>query len=505
MKILISIQGVSFQYGKTDSKRKKDIINLSLNIQKGECLLFCGLSGCGKTTMTRLINGLVPHYYDGKLSGKVFLEGKPIIDTKLYELSEHVGSVFQNPRSQFFNVDTQSELVFACENRGMKKEEIALRLDKTVKEFEIGSELERSLFEMSGGEKQKVACASVHTAGTEVVVLDEPSSNLDMHGIRTLKKTLKAWKKEGKTIIIAEHRLHYLMDVVDRIVYMERGDIILDSPVGEFYTHYEKNSARWGLRAIRMSDFMNSFVLNKSFDVKNYGKREDFDEQKENAMLILKDINVTYDRKTRIDIKHLSLPAGEIIGIIGNNGSGKSTLLHSLCGLETKAKGEIQYKGKHYRKRKRQKLAYLVMQDVNHQLFTESVFDEVILSMEEPDDEKAFSILGQLDLVDKKDRHPLSLSGGEKQRVAIASAIASNRGIIAFDEPTSGLDYKHMRQVSTEISDLQSQGKTVVLTTHDPELLCQVCTYVVCIEKGQVKWAGSPFETKAHLESYFSV
>lgn len=187
-----------------------------------------------------------------------------------------------------------------------------------------------------------------------------------------------------------------------------------------------------------------------------------------------------------LHIPSAELPVGETIAIIGLNGAGKSTLARCICGLEKKC-GLLQVDGKTLDWKARLKHCYMVMQDTSHQLFTESVTDEVLLSMDNKDETVVDKILKQFDLLEYKDRHPLSLSGGQKQRVAIASAIVSNREIIVFDEPTSGLDLKHMREVARSLKSLADQGKTLLVITHDPELVMAGCSYVVHMEKGQVK------------------
>lgn len=467
---MIEFKNVSFSYG--EDIHSGGIKDINLTVGTGEFVLLCGESGCGKTTITRLINGLVPHYYEGELEGSVLLDGKSIADTPLYELAAMVGSVFQNPKSQFFNVDTDSELAFACENLGYPKEDILQRIGRTVLDYQIEDLMGRSVFALSGGEKQKIACASSSVLLPEVMVLDEPSSNLDVSAIEDLRRVLALWKEQGKTILIAEHRLYYLHDLVDRILYIKSGQIEKEYTPAEFDAIPKLQRDAMGLRPYTLSEIKVSFPC----------------KQHQSENLELQNFCFSYKKYLPeiLKIPKAELPAGETIAIIGLNGAGKSTLARCICGLEKKC-GILQMGGRTLDWKARLKKCYMVMQDTGHQLFTESVIDEVLLSMENENEEEADKLLEQFDLLEFKTRHPLSLSGGQKQRVAIASAIVSNREIIVFDEPTSGLDLKHMREVAISLKTLACQGKTLLVITHDPELVLTGCSYVIHMEKGEIK------------------
>lgn len=479
---MIEFKDVSFQYEQGSSKGK--IENINLTIHDGEVVLICGESGCGKTTLTRLINGLIPHYYEGTLTGQTIVEGIDVKNVSLYALSGVVGSVFQNPRTQFFTLDTTSEIAFGCENLAIDADEINLRIEKTVGALKIEDLLNRSLFALSGGEKQKIACASVSAMEPDIFVLDEPSSNLDIKSIRELKNVLREWKAQGKTIVIAEHRLYYLMDIADRVLYMQDGQIKESLSISDFKEKTADELHALGLRALQSEDFskMQSAVCaTKQLYIR------DFEASYKNASGGKK------KKRKVLDISDLMIPQGSVVGVVGNNGAGKTTFAHNLCGLLQTAKGCMSMDGKTYMANQRIKICYMVMQDVNHQLFTESIMDEILLSLDNSNEEKAAleaeSIMESLHISEFRDAHPMSLSGGQKQRVAIASAIASNKQVIVFDEPTSGLDYRHMKKVAENLRELSSLGKTLFIVTHDPELIAECCNYFVFIENGKVLWS----------------
>lgn len=473
---MINLRNVNFKYN--NSENESGLKDINLDIKEGESILICGESGCGKSTITRIINGLIPNYYDGDLTGDIFIDNENINKIELYQIAKKVGSVFQNPRTQFYNVEAQAEIVFGCENMNMEREKILERLNHVKKQFRLDNIIDKNLFSLSGGEKQKIACASVSALNPKIIVLDEPSSNLDINSIWNLRNILEEWKKQKKTLIIAEHRLYYLIPIVDRIIYMKKGQIVKQYTQEEFKNLSAQELIKMGLRSL------NPFSL-------ELPKRE----EKHCDTIKIKDFKFKYKNENDIAlyIQSLNLPENEIIGILGENGAGKSTFARCLCGLEDKAKGHLYFEDKKYDAKQRIKLSYMVMQDVNHQLFTESVLDEILLGFDENNDEtveESKKILEGLDLLDKKDLHPMSLSGGEKQRVAIGSVIAANKKILIFDEPTSGLDYRHMLEVVEILKRLKKDGNSLFIITHDIELLYKCCTYLLFIKDGKVDWSG---------------
>lgn len=464
---IIQISNVSFQY---ENSEKGELHDVSLTVEPGECILLCGESGCGKTTITRLLNGLIPHFYEGTLNGMVEVCGLKIQEEELYTIAEKVGSVFQNPRSQFFCLDTTSEVAFGCENMGLPEDEIKQRIAKVTRELKMENLMGRNIFKLSGGEKQRVACASVSAMQPEIFVLDEPTSNMDLDAIEELKKTLLFWKKQGKTIVIAEHRLYWLKYICDRVIYMEEGHIVSDLPMKTFVTFSEDRIKAMGLRGLSLS-------------------QPEFPEKPEKSgkTITFKNYHFNYEKEEVLHMSDVTVPAESIIAVTGHNGAGKSTFLRCLCGLEKKFKGHTVLDGANLSGRQMLKNCYMVMQDVNHQLFCETVEEEIQLGMAEEKADKVSDLLRELDLAGFRERHPMSLSGGQKQRVAIASAVLAEKSVLIFDEPTSGLDYKHMRQTAGLFQRLKERKKTMFIITHDPELIVMCCTHVLHIEHGEVQ------------------
>ena len=396
--------------------------------------------------------------------------GLKIQEEELYTIAEKVGSVFQNPRSQFFCLDTTSEVAFGCENMGLPEDEIKQRIAKVTRELKMENLMGRNIFKLSGGEKQRVACASVSAMQPEIFVLDEPTSNMDLDAIEELKKTLLFWKKQGKTIVIAEHRLYWLKYICDRVIYMEEGHIVSDLPMKTFVTFSEDRIKAMGLRGLSLS-------------------QPEFPEKPEKSgkTITFKNYHFNYEKEEVLHMSDVTVPAESIIAVTGHNGAGKSTFLRCLCGLEKKFKGHTVLDDANLSGRQMLKNCYMVMQDVNHQLFCETVEEEIQLGMAEEKADKVSDLLRELDLAGFRERHPMSLSGGQKQRVAIASAVLAEKSVLIFDEPTSGLDYKHMRQTAGLFQRLKERKKTMFIITHDPELIVMCCTHVLHIEHGEVQ------------------
>ena len=466
---MIQLKNINFCYAGGENAGRLEQINLE--IPDGQVVLLCGRSGCGKTTLTRLINGLIPNYYEGELSGEVLLDGKNISRLPLYETAKYVGSVFQNPRTQFFTVDSTSELAFGCENQSLPEEKIIQRVKSTAEQFGMENLLGKNIFSLSGGEKQKIACASVSASDPPIIVLDEPSSNLDMSATKDLRRMIQIWKQQGKTVIIAEHRLYYLKELIDRVVYLKDGKIEKDYSALDALKLSVTQQAEMGLRPFDLGAFpvtAHPVASSGSIECENF--------------------HFAYTKqRDALDIDSLSLPQAGVIAVIGHNGAGKSTLARCLCGLEKHCKGIVKVDGKPYNRKQRLSLCYMVMQDVNHQLFTESTEEEMLISMAEPTPDKADAVLDRLDLLQFKERHPMALSGGQKQRVAIATALVSERKILVLDEPTSGLDLQHMKEVADELVTIQKMGKTSLVITHDYELIVSCCTHVLHLEHGMVQ------------------
>lgn len=458
---MISIDNVSFGYGEA----QETLSQVSAAIAPGECVLLCGASGCGKTTVTKLINGLIPAFTPGcRLEGRVEVDGLDPGTTPMYELARKVGSVFQNPKSQFFNLDTDSELAFGLENEGRPPDEIRKRVADTVDALHLKELQARNIFSLSGGQKQLLAFGSVYAMGPEIFVLDEPTANLDQDAIARLHDQIAGLKRQGRTVVIAEHRLYFLTDLIDRVLYLRDGVLERTFTREQFCALTDREREALGLRTLIPA----GCTLPAAAPA---GAKEG---------LSVEGLTCAYRKEPPV-FQALSFSArpGEVVAITGPNGVGKTTLSRCLCGLTREQAGQIALNGRPLNRKKRQKAAFCVMQDVNHQLFSDSVWGECRMSAPDVPDSTLKGVLDSLHLLPFRERHPMSLSGGQKQRLAVATALLSEKPILIFDEPTSGLDYARMVEVSGVIRSLAQQGRIVLVVTHDQEFLQRACDRVL--------------------------
>lgn len=458
---MIEIQELSFKYKGGANYSLKDI---NLKIKKGECILLCGKSGCGKSTLLKLINGIIPEFYDGDICGSVRVNGINTFTTEIHELSKFVGSVFQNPKTQFYTTNTTDEIAFGLENYGIDTETINKRITEVEKDLRLERLMNKNIFNLSGGEKQKIAIASTYALSPEIFVLDEPSSSLDIKSMKELSQTIENLKAMGKTIIIAEHRLWYLKDIVDRAIYMEDGKIIREYNMEEIEKLSEDERLKTGLRHSSYKDI--NLVNNE----------ESFNEE---SSLEIRNLIFKRNARTILSIDNLKFSYGNIIGIVGENGIGKSTFAKIVCGLYKTNDEEILKDNRRFNRRNRIKESLLVMQEVNYQLFTDTVFDEILLTSKIRDKNIVNTYLKDMELENIIDRNPHTLSGGQKQRVIILSALLSGKKILFFDEPTSGLDYRNMKIVAKNIKKVKKKDRLILIISHDIEFLESVCDKVI--------------------------
>lgn len=459
---MITLDHICYAYPQSS---KENLDDITMEIQDGEAVALIGLSGCGKTTITRILNGLAYTFFSGKMEGSISLNGIDPSKKELYEIGRVIGSIFQNPKSQFFAEVVEDEIAFGLENYGIERTEIVKRITDSLRMINGETLRTRNLFQLSSGERQKVAIASINALDPPVYVFDEPSANLDMASVEALKRLMALLKKKGKTLIVSEHRIYYLKDIIDRYYYIEDGKIIRSYTKDTFEHSPVEFFQGLGLRLYSLDC------------IELHGKT-----MSGTRRLKIDNISFSYNRQSLLKNLSYCFISGIIYGIIGGNGAGKSTFAKVLSGLLREKHGSIYSCGRaHCNDTKlschtRRKKIYYLSNNLDSNLFEVSAAEELRLNDPAADTAK---ILKDYCLDNVADTHPQILSGGQKQRLAIAAASLLKKNAYIFDEPTSGLDGKNMRLVADKMRKLQAQDKIVIVISHDYEFLMEICSIVL--------------------------
>lgn len=471
---VIRWQDVSFSYATKDSETVAEAVpslhQISAEVSRGECVIVCGPSGGGKSSLLRTVNGLIPQFHHGALTGEVQVCGQPVSNQPLHRTAQLVSTVFQNPRSQFFTTEVATELAFGGENGGRDPEQLRRAIDRAADVVGIRQLLHRSPETLSGGEKQLVACAGSLVDEPQVQCFDEPTANLSPAAIDAFTAHLHRLRDRGQTMVITEHRLHFLREIADRVLVIEGGRISHSLPAQEFFRLGTAEREALGLRTLTPPTLPDLPLI----------EVQDAADERTGPGLTLTGLEVRRGGRSLIRLDRLHLPAGAVHAVMGPNGAGKSTLAYALCGLLKTQHGRIAIDGTELSRRQRRTRIGLVMQETHRQLFTSSVAEELAGGPRHHDtpqlnDPAISETLRRFGLDQLADRHPLSLSGGQMQRLAIAQvtcpAPGEQRPVVILDEPTSGLDLTQMQVTAQTLRGLADSAHTVLVITHDLELV----------------------------------
>lgn len=450
-----------FQYSEENTPTLRKV---SGNIPAGRCVVLCGGSGCGKSTLLRCINGLIPQFYEGELTGFCRLDGHGTADLSIGEIGELAASVFQDPRSQFFTVNSSNEVAFGLENHGLPQEKIRDRVDEAFRTFHLEHLKNRNVYELSSGERQLISILSAWAMDTDIFLLDEPTANLDFAATQQLKNILLKLKKQGKTLLLSEHRLYYLADIADEYWIMANGEI-----KHKYTAEKAKSLSPLQLHtlSLRTLDLEQITVSERSPKPENMPQA-----------LSVSNLRYEYGRKNRAILSdvNFSVCTHEIVGLVGANGCGKTTLGKLIAGLYHSTGGEISLFGKAQKPKQLQKQVLFIMQEAEFQFFTNSVLHELQYGHKITDEfeKKTETLLKSMDMWECRDRHPFSLSGGQMQRLTLMMAYLSDKPIIILDEPTAGQDAESLKRCAELIREMGKE-KTVLIITHDLELIADAC------------------------------
>ena len=455
------------------------------DVPAGRCVVLCGGSGCGKSTLLRCVNGLIPRFYEGELTGCCRLNERNTAEMSTGEIGELAASVFQDPRSQFFTVNSSAEVAFGLENRGIPQAEMRESVDEAFRTFQLEYLKDRNVYELSSGEKQLVSILAAWVMNADILLLDEPTANLDFAAIERLQRLLHALKAQGKTLLISEHRLYYLAGLADEYWVMAGGRI----------------TARYG--AQQLESLPQDALAALSLRTLDLDRVLPVEKQRPagGELLAVSQLRFAYGKRAAeiLNGASLSVREHEIVGLIGANGCGKTTLGKLIAGLNAPDGGEITLGGRRLKPRALRERALFIMQEAELQFFTNSVLNELKYGHRDTPEfaVQAERLLRRAGMWEYRDRHPFSLSGGQMQKLALMIAYLSDKPLIVLDEPTAGLDAKSLDDCAALIREMRRE-KTVLIITHDLELVARACDCCLYLSGGRIE-AELPARTAGDL------
>lgn len=476
---ILELRDVTYVY---DGERFPVWEHLSCGFFKGKIHAIVGPSGCGKSSVLSLIDGLIPHMYEGKLEGKIYLKDEDITEVLPRYRCDKIGFVMQNPESQFCTFTVEEELAFGMENLGLSEEEMQKRIEESLEFVGMKGYEDRELDKLSGGQKQKIAIASVLVMRPEILLLDEPTANLDPEARKQIFALIvRIAREQNMTIIIVEHNIEEIIDEVDWVLAIDRnGKVVLDCKKEEAGNVFEKMVIEEEVSGV------NEHILPSNDDI----------------ALQIKDVCFAYPvpgkkEKGRLILDHFSMQVKkqEFLAIVGENGVGKSTLMKLIFKVHRPDAGEIRLFGKTlnaYPAKQLYHLIGLVFQNPENQFITNTVWDEMMFSLKRVNlskvekESRVRQMLEQFHLEKEKDKSPFVLSQGQKRRLSVASMLLTNQEILFLDEPTYGQDFENRQELMKDMQKLVRKGITIVMITHDLSLVKQYATRVIEIEKGVV-------------------
>jgi energy-coupling factor transporter ATP-binding protein EcfA2 len=527
----IKFENFSFSY---DGKNRI-LDNITFDIKSGERILILGPSGCGKSTLTLCLNGIIPQLIDGKIEGNITIDNMDVLNTPLATLSRYVGIVFQDPESQFCMLKVEDEVAFGLENLLYERKAMKKKIMKSLSDVDLQDYKNWVLNRLSGGMKQRVSIASLLAINQEIMIFDEPTSNLDPRGTGEISDTIRKLP-QNKTLIIIEHKLDEFIDIFNRILLLDsKGKLIASGNSGEIFINHYEELQKLGVWIPQIPKYIcklhknNIAVDNFPVDIGKAKTEIESTPERDRAINILKEelrknignrpaTTANFTLKPIINIKNLnykfkkndkwvlkdinfSIDQGDFLGIVGQNGSGKTTLAKLIINLykvKPPSKIEVYQPGKNtnHPANGNEILEFtgFVFQNPEHQFIEDTVYKEISygLKIKSADnsliDLKVREVLELLELKDFENVNPFNLSQGQKRRLSVASILVMDHPILILDEPTFGMDWRTTTKLMDILTKLNRQGKTIIIITHDMNLIFKYTHKVAVLREGRLAY-----------------
>jgi len=526
METAVKVRGLKFKY-----QRGKDFAlnGIDFNLAKGEAVGLAGKSGAGKSTLLFCMNRIVPNFYSGDFSGEVQIFSENISTKQTYQLASQVGLVLQDFESQLFSTRAELDVAFGLENLGVPRKEMAERIESALRAVGMESFRNRDPESLSGGEKQRLAIASILALSPGIILFDEAFTDLDPLGREQVREVIKKLRAKGISIIIVDYEPESLL-LAERLLILENGKIIEDAPSQKIFSDLDlllKN----GIRAPEMAELFHGLKLSpiefeperayriiqeKGFRLKpevlEEFKKADAEKEQARGEVIIKveGLEHTYPNGNQaLSGIELEIKRGDFLAIIGQNGSGKTTLVKHLNGLLKPTKGSVYFYGKEVKPEMVSDLGRevgYVFQNPDHQIFSSRVFDEVAFAprnygfSEKQVKDRVADALSLVGLSGREDENPFLMTKGERQRLAIASVLSASPQVLVFDEPTTGLDYQEQLKIMDLLKTLNQQGKTIIIITHTLWLPARYATRAIVMAKSKKILEGTTREVLSQPE-----
>lgn len=506
----IEIENLTYYY---PNEAQAALDNINLKIEPGEFVLLAGGSGCGKSTLIKALAGLVPEFYGGKIKGDIKIEGCSIAAMPRSELVQKVGIVFQDPESQLVMTNVEQELAFGLENLGLEKYLMKRRVLEASGALSLGSYLCKNTPELSGGLKQKVTLASILAMQPEIILLDEPTSQLDpVSGEEILTILRRLNEENGITVILVEQRLERCFHLADRFLIMDKGRIICNTTNPTVFSRWALESGSpfipplaklfvsLGFERVPLTVKEGRAILGSVLEKKKGNLTQSeikpvpkVSLKEKEPLIEIENLWFVYENgQEALQNINLNIYSGDFTVIMGENAAGKTTLLKNINGLLKPSRGKIKIFSQDADSFRVEELARRVgflSQNPNDYLFLNTVREEVLFTLKAQgleDKGKVNDLLNRLKLGASQDKNPRDLSSGERQRVALATVLIADPDVILLDEPTRGLDYQLKKELGEILKELQKEGKSIVVVTHDVEFAAEYAQNIVLMSKGSI-------------------